>query len=95
MKIFTAQERTVCIPIYVAKEHYDAGKDQITLIGSNSDVVNFYAGLYEGDIESVGNVNINSSGIDELKSLARIGEKTGEKINNISNELGEFNTFKD
>ena len=27
--------------VKVAKEHYDAGKDQITLIGSNADVVNF------------------------------------------------------
>ena len=78
-----------------AKEHYDARKDQITLIGSNTDVVNFYVGLDEGDIESAVKVNINSSGIDKLKSLPRIREKTGEKIINISNELGEFNTFED
>jgi len=63
------------------KEHYYAGKDQITLIGSNADVVNFYTGLDKGDIEYVGKYNINSSGIYELKSLPRIGEKTGEKNN--------------
>jgi len=27
--------------VKVAKEHYDTGTDQITLIGSNADVVNF------------------------------------------------------
>ena len=56
--------------VKVAKEYYDAGTDQITLIGSNVDVVNFYAGLDEDDIES--------AGIDELKSLPGIGEKTAE-----------------
>ena len=51
MKIFTTQERTVVIilaslfmlgmAVKVTKEHYDTGTDQITLIGSNADVVNF------------------------------------------------------
>ena len=90
-----------CISIYVGiavkvtKEHYNTGTDQITLIGSNADVVNFYAGLDEDDIESAGKVNINSAGIDELKSLPGIGEKTAEKIINKRNELGEFNALKD
>ncbi|MDP7465648.1 MAG: helix-hairpin-helix domain-containing protein [Candidatus Marinimicrobia bacterium] len=90
-----------CIPIYVGmavkvtKEHYNTGTDQITLIGSNADVVNFYAGLDEDDIESAGKVDINSAGIDELKSLPGIGEKTAEKIINKRNELGEFNTLED
>ena len=62
MKIFTTQERTVVIilaslfmfgiAVKVTKEHYNTGTDQITLIGSNADVVNFYAGLDEDDIES-------------------------------------------
>ena len=91
MKIFTTQERTVVIilaslfmlgmAVKVTKEHYNTGTDQITLIGSNVDVVNFYAGLDEDDIESVGKVDINSVGIDELKSLPEIGEKTAEKNN--------------
>ena len=105
MKIFTTQERTVVIilaslfmlgmGVKVTKEHYNTGTDQITLIGSNADVVNFYAGLDEDDIESTGKVDINSAGIDELKSLPGIGEKTAEKIINKRNELGEFNTLED
>ena len=89
------------IPIYVGmavkvtKEHYNTGTDQITLIGSNADVVNFYAGLDEDDIESAGKVDINSAGIDELKSLPGIGEKTTKKIINKRNELGEFNALED
>jgi len=106
MKIFTTQERTVVIilaslfmlgmAVKAMKEHYNTGTDQITLIGSNADVVNFYAGLLdEDDIESAGKVDINSAGIDELKSLPGIGEKTAEKIINKRNELGEFNTLED
>jgi len=51
MKIFIIQERTVVIilaslfmlgmAVKVAKEHYDTGTPQITLIGSNADAVNF------------------------------------------------------
>ena len=81
--------------VKVTKEHYNTDIDQITLIGSNVDVVNFYAGLDEDDIESAGKVDINTAGIDELKSLPGIGEKTAEKIINIRNELGEFNTLED
>ena len=105
MKIFTTQERTVVIilaslfmlgiVVKATKEHYNTGTDQITLIGSNADVVKFYAGLDEDDIESAGKVNINSAGIDELISLPGIGEKTAEKIINKRIELGEFNTLED
>ena len=101
----SAQERTVVIilaslfmlgmAVKVTKEHYNTGTDQITLIGSNADVVNFYVGLDEDDIESADEVDINSAGIDELKSLPGIGEKTAEKIINKRNELGEFNTLED
>ena len=90
MKIFTTQERTVVIiltslfmlgmAVKVTKEHYNTGTDQITLIGSNADVVNFYAGLDEDDIESAGKVDINSAGIDELKSLTGTSSKTFEKL---------------
>jgi len=90
MKIFTTQERTVVIilaslfmlgmAVKVTKWHYNTGTDQITLIGSNADVVNFYAGLDEDDIESAGKVDINSAEIDELKSLPGIGNKTFEKL---------------
>ena len=105
MRIFTAQERTVIIifaslfmlgmAVKVTNEYYNTGTDQITLIGSNADVVKFYARLDEDDIESAGKVNINSAGIDELISLPGIGEKTAEKIINKRIELGEFNTLED
>ena len=82
MKIFTTQGKTVVIilaslfmlgiAVKVTKEHYNTGTDQITLIGSNADEVNFYAGFDEDDIESAGKVDIKSAGI---------GEKTAEKNN--------------
>ena len=91
MKIFTSQEKTVVIilsalfmlgmAVKAAKEHFDTGTDQITLIGTNEDVVDFYAGLDEKDIEFAGKVDINTAGIEELKSLPRIGEKTAENNN--------------
>jgi len=104
MKIFITQERTVVIilaslfmlgmAVKVAKEYYNSGTDQITLIGSNADIVNFYAGLDEVDIESAVKVKINSAGIDEFISLPGIGEKTAEKIINKRIELGDFNTLE-
>jgi len=52
MKIFTSQERTVVIilsslfilgmVVKAAKDHFYTGTDQITLIGTNEDVVDFY-----------------------------------------------------
>ena len=105
MKIFTTQERTVVIilaslfmlgmAVKAAKEHYYTGTDQITLIGTNTDVVDFYAGLNEQDIESAGKVDINTAEMEELKSLPGIGEKTAEKIINKRNELGAFNVLED
>ena len=105
MKIFTSQEKMVVIilsalimlgmAVKVAKEHFDTGTDQITLIGTNEDVVDFYAGLDKKDIEFAGKVDINTAGIEELKSLPRIGEKTAEKIINKRNELGRFNSVED
>ena len=105
MKIFTSQERTVVIilsslfilgmVVKAAKDHFYTGTDQITLIGTNEDVVDFYAGLGKKDIEFAGKVDINTAGIEELKSLPGIGEKTAEKIINKRNELGSFNSVED
>jgi len=60
MKIFTTQERTVVIilpslfmlgmAVKAAKKHYNTDTDYLTLIGTNKDVVDFYAGLNEEDI---------------------------------------------
>jgi len=90
MKIFTSQERTVVIilsPLFIlgmvvkaAKDYFYTGTDQITLIGTNEDVVDFYAGLGKKDIEFSGKVDINTAGIEELKSLPGIGSKTLEKL---------------
>ena len=105
MKIFTSQEKIVVIilsslfmlgmAVKAAKEHFDTGTDQTTLIGTNDHVVDFYAGLDKKDIEFAGKVDINMAGIEELKSLPRIGEKTAEKIINKRNELGRFNSVED
>ena len=105
MKIFTSQEKTVVIilsalfmqgmAVKAAKEHFGTDTDQITLIGTNEDVVDFYAGLDKQDIEFSGKVYINTAGIEELKSLPKIGEKTAEKIINKRNELGRFNSVED
>ena len=90
------------IPVYTghgskraAKDHFYTGTNQITLIGTNEDVVDFYAGLGKKDIEFAGKVDINTAGIEELKSLPGIGEKTAEKIINKRNELGSFNSVED
>ena len=105
MKIFTSQERTVVIilsslfilgmVVKAAKDHFYTGTDQITLIGTNEDVVDFYTDLGKKDIEFAGKVDINTAGIEELKSLPGIGEKTAEKIINKRNELGSFNSVED
>jgi len=65
--------------VKVAKDHFYTGADQITLIGINEDVVDFYAGLGKKDIEFSGKVDINTAGIKELKSLPEIGSKTLKK----------------
>ena len=67
--------------VKAAKDHFSTtGTDQITLIGTNEDVVDFYAGLGKKDIEFAGKVDINTAGIEELKSLPGIGNKTLEKL---------------
>ena len=105
MKIFTSQERTVVIilasifmlgvAVKTAKNHFNSGADQITLIGSNANVVDSYAGLHEQDIESAGKVDIKTAEMEELKSLSGIGEKTAEKIINKRNKLGAFSLLED
>jgi len=48
--------------VKAAKEYFNMDTDQITLIGTNEDVVDFYAGLDEKDIEFAGKVDINTEG---------------------------------
>jgi len=74
------------IPIYVGhggesnEGAFNIGTDQITLIGSNADVVNFYMGLDKDEIKSTGRVDINSVGIDEPKLLLGVSGKTFLKL---------------
>ena len=77
------------------KDHYYTGSENLTLIGTNDKIVDYYAGLDEKDIEFAGMVEINSAGIEELMSLPGIGEKTAEKIIIKRNELGRFNSIED
>jgi len=105
IKIFTSQERMVIIMlssllmlglvVKALKDHYYTGSENLTLIGTNDKIVDYYAGLDEKDIEFAGMVEINSAGIEELMSLPGIGEKTAEKIIIKRNELGRFNSIED
>ena len=45
------------------------------MIGTNYQIVDYYTGLDEKDIEFAGMVDINSAVIEELMSLSGIGEK--------------------
>ena len=90
MRIFTSQERTVIImlssllilvlAVKTVKDHYYTGTENITLIGTNDEVVNFYAQLDEKDIEFAGTVDINSVEIEELIPLPNIGKKQQKKL---------------
>tara|TARA_Y100000588_G_C14077712_1_gene848705 strand:- start:623 stop:1006 length:384 start_codon:yes stop_codon:yes gene_type:complete len=105
MRVFTDQERMVVIllaslfilgmVLKVARDHFDTGIDGFTLIGTNQDIVDYYAVLEKKDIEFAGKVDINSAEIEELILLPGVGEKTAEKIMNTRNELGKFNLLED
>ena len=83
------------LSVKTVKDYYYTGTENLTLIGTNDKIVDYYAGLDEKDIEFAGMVNINSAGIKELMSLLGIGEKTAEKIIIKRNELGRFNSEED
>ena len=83
------------LAVKALKDHYYTGTENLTLIGTNDQIVDYYAGLDEKDIEFAGMVDIKSVGIEELKSLPGIGEKTAEKIIIKRNELGSFNSEED
>ena len=83
------------LAVKALKDHYYTGSENLTLIGTNDKIVDYYAGLDEKDIEFAGMVEINSAGIEELMSLPGIGEKTAEKIIIKRNELRRFNSIED
>ena len=90
MRIFTSQERTVIImlssllilvlAVKTVKDHYYTGAENLTLIGTNDEVVDYYAQLDEKDIEFAGTVDINSVEIEELIPLPNIGKKQQKKL---------------
>ena len=83
------------LAVKALKDHYYTGTENLTFIGTNDKIVDYYAGLDEKDIEFAGMVEINSAGIEELMSLPGIGEKTADKIIIKRNELGRFNSIED
>ena len=82
------------LAVKALKDHYYTGTENLTFIGTNDKIVDYYAGLDEKDIEFAGMVEINSAGIEELMSLPGIGEKTADKIIIKRNELGWFNSIE-
>ena len=78
MRIITYKERTVImifssllilgLAVKTVKDNYYTGIDNLILIDTNNEVIDFYAQLDEKDIEFAGMVDINSAEIEELIS---------------------------
>jgi len=77
------------------KDHYYTGTENLTLIGTNDKVINFYTQMIEKDIEFACMVDINFAEIDELISLPYIRKKTAENIIYKRNKLGRYNSVED
>ena len=105
MRIFTSQEITVMImllsllilelAVKTVKDHYYTGMENLTLIGTNDKVIDFYTQLIEKDIEFAGIVDIDFAEIEELISLPDIGKKTAENIIYKRYKLGRYNSVED
>ena len=95
MVIILASLFMLGMAVKVTKEHYNTGTDQIILIGSNADVVNFMRDW----MRMILNLQVRLILIlQELMSLnrSRKSEKRLlKKIINKRNELGEFNALED
>ena len=68
------------LAVKTVKDHYYTGTENLTLLGTNDEVVDFYAQLDEKDIEFAGTVDINSVEIEELIPLPSIGKKQQKKL---------------
>ena len=68
------------LAVKTVKDHYYIGTENLTLIGTNDKVVDFYAQLYEKDIKFASMVDINSAEIDEVIFLPGIGKKQQKKL---------------
>ncbi len=83
------------LAVKTVKDHYYTGTENLTLIGTNDKVINFYTQMIEKDIEFAGMVVINFAEIEELISLPDIGRKTAENIIYKRNKLGRYNSVED
>ena len=68
------------LAVKALKDHYYTGTENLTLLGTNDEVVDFYAQLDEKDIEFAGTVDIKSVEIEELIPLPSIGKKQQKKL---------------
>ena len=75
------------LAVKTVKYHYSPITENITLVGTNDQVVDFYSQSDEKVIDLAGMVDINSAELEELTTLPGIGVKTAEKIINKRNEL--------
>ena len=67
------------LAVKTVKDHYYTGTENLTLIGTNDKVINFYTQMIEKDIEFAGMVDINFAEIEELISLPDTGKKNSRK----------------
>ena len=83
------------LAVKTMKDHYYTGTENLTLIGTNDKVINFYTQMIGKDIEFAGMVDINFAEIEELISLPDTGKKTAENIIYKRNKLGRYNSVED
>ena len=67
------------LAVKVLKDHYYTGTENLTLIGTNDQIVDYYAGLDEKDIEFTGMVDINLAEIEDLMLLPGNWRENGGK----------------
>ena len=68
------------LAIKTVKDNYYTEIDNLILIDTNDEVIDFYAQLDEKDIEFACMVDINFAKIEELISLPDIGKKQQKKL---------------
>ena len=67
------------LAVKTVKDHYYTGTENLTLVGTNDKVFNFYSQLDEKVIDLAGMVDINSAELEEITTFPGIGVKTAEK----------------
>ena len=64
-------------------------------MNTNEEVSDYYSKLNHKEIQISGKVNINTTDIDELKTMQAIGKKAENKIIVKLEELGQYNSLQD